>query len=64
MTYSEYRDSFASTEEFKKAFGALSQEEAYALISTIKGSTAIKACAVSCWRNAKDEMEKRNSSTT
>ena len=33
MTYSEYRHSFATTEEFMKVFGKLSEEEANALIS-------------------------------
>ena len=60
MTYSEFRDSFASVEEFKKAFGKLSREEAYALISTIEGSTAIKASAVTTWENAKKELEEKN----
>ena len=57
MTYMEYRDSFTSVEEFKKAFGKLSRDEAYALISTINGSAAIKASAVTVWENARKELE-------
>ena len=64
MTYLEYRNSFETVEEFRKAFGKLSQEEAYALISTMKGSTTVKASAVAFWRNARDELEKSSSSTT
>ena len=57
MTYSEYRQSFETVEEFEQTFGRLSEEEAYALISTIQGSPAIKACAVSIWRRAREKSE-------
>lgn len=59
MTYEEYRYSFKSVEEFKKAFAKLSEDKAYAFISTIKGSTTVKACAMSSWREAKKELEEQ-----
>ena len=57
MTYSEYRHSFATTEEFLQAFGKLSEEEAKELISTIEGSTTIKASAFTTWRQARKKFE-------
>jgi len=57
MTYSEYRHSFATTEEFMQAFGKLSEEEAKALISTVEGSSAIKACAFTTWNQARKKLE-------
>ena len=43
MTYSEYRKQFKSVEEFKCAFGKLTEEEARALISAENASVSIKA---------------------
>ena len=57
MTYSEYRHSFATTEEFMQAFAKLSEEEAKELISTIKGSTTEKACAFTTWMKARKKYE-------
>lgn len=57
MTYSEYRHTFAKPDEFIRAFGSLSEEEAKELVSTIEGSTAIKACAMTTWRMARKKLE-------
>jgi len=53
MTYSEYRHSFATTEEFMKVFGKLSEEEANALISATNVPTHVKACMITTRRKAK-----------
>lgn len=53
MTYSEYRRSFATTEEFMQAFGKLSEEEANALINAANVPTHVKACMITIWRKAK-----------
>ncbi len=53
MTYSEYRYSFSTAEEFMQAFGKLSEKEAKELISTIEGSATIKASAFTTWTKAK-----------
>lgn len=56
MTYSEYRKQFKSVEEFRCAFGKLT-EEARALISAENASVSIKAAAFTTWRMAKKEAE-------
>ncbi len=55
MTYSEYRRSFATTEEFIQAFGKLSEEEANDLISAANVPKHVKACMITTWRKAKDQ---------
>ena len=57
MTYSEYRKQFKSVEEFKRAFGKLTEEEARALISAEKTSTTVKAAMMTTWQMAKKEAE-------
>ncbi len=60
MTYSEYRHTFAKPDEFIRAFGSLSEEEAKELVSTIEGSNAIKACAITTWRMARKNLRGKN----
>ncbi len=55
MTYSEYRAQFAATEEFRRAYGRLSEEEACALIDAQKTSTTVKACMITTWRSCREE---------
>ena len=57
MTYSKYRAKFKTVDEFKKAFGRLSEEEARALIDAERCEIHIKACMMSTWRKAKKELE-------
>ena len=60
MTFSEYRAQFDTPEAFKKAFGKLSEEEARRLINTMIGGTTAKACAMTTWRSASEELKKKN----
>ena len=53
MTYSEYRRSFESTEEFLKEFGKLSYDEARAIVSADQAPTHIKAAMMGAWHRAK-----------
>ena len=53
MTYSEYRRSFDSTEEFLKEFGKLSYDEARAIVSADQAPTHIKAAMMGAWSRAK-----------
>lgn len=57
MTYSEYRKQFKSVEEFRRAFGKLTEEEAHALIAAEKASVSIKAAIFTTWQMAKKEAE-------
>ena len=59
MTYSEYRKQFKSVEEFRCAFGKLTEEEARALISAENASVSIKAAAFTTWQMAKKEAEEK-----
>ena len=59
MTYTQFRDKFKSVEEFRKAFGKLTEEEAKALISAENCATFIKAQMFSTWESARAEYEKR-----
>lgn len=59
MTFSEYRKQFKSVEEFRCAFGKLTEEEARTLISAEIGPVTVKAAAFTTWRLAKKETEKR-----
>lgn len=60
MTYSKYRAKFKTVEEFKKAFGRLSEEEARALIDAERCEIHIKACMMSTWQSARAEYEKQS----
>ena len=62
MTYTQFRDKFKSVEEFRKAFGKLTEEEARALISAENCATFIKAQMFSTWESARAEYEKRKAS--
>lgn len=59
MTYSEYRNQFKTVEEFRRAFGKLTKEEARALISAENASVSIKAAAFTTWQMAKKEVEEK-----
>ena len=59
MTYTQFRDKFKSVEEFRKAFGKLTKEEAKALICAENCATFIKAQMFSTWESARAEYEKR-----
>lgn len=59
MTYSEFRNRFNSKEEFKEAFGKLSEEEARKLIAAEPGGTTVKACAMATWRRCAEEVNKK-----
>lgn len=54
-SFSEYRNQFKSEEEFKKAFGKLSEEEAHALAAAEPAGTTIKACIITTWRKCREE---------
>ena len=53
MTFSEFRKSFISYEDFMLAFGQLSNEEAHALINAEEASPSIKACMITAWQKAR-----------
>lgn len=57
MTFSEYRKQFKSVEEFRRAFGKLTEEEARTLISAENASVSIKAAIFTTWQMAKKEAE-------
>lgn len=57
MTYSEYRKQFKSVEEFRRAFGKLTEEEAHALIAAEKAPVTVKAAAFTTWKMVKKEAE-------
>lgn len=59
MTYSDYRAQFDTVEEFRAAFGKLSEEEARKLIAGMSGSATMKACAMSTWQSAAEEAKKK-----
>ncbi len=61
MTYSEYRRSFDSTEEFLKEFGKLSYDEARAIVSADQAPTHIKAAMMGAWYRAREQMRKEES---
>ena len=56
MTYSEYRRSFDSTEEFLKEFGKLSYDEARAIVSADQVPTHIKAAMMGAWYRAREQL--------
>ena len=56
MTYSEYRRSFDSTEEFLKEFGKLSFDEARAIVSADQAPTHIKAAMMGAWHRAREQL--------
>lgn len=55
MTYSEFRSTFESVEEFRREFGSMSFEDACALISAEHASPSIKAAMIGSWRRAREE---------
>ncbi len=59
MTYKDFRDSFDTVEDFKRAFGNLSEEEAHALIASATAPTHITACMFTTWKEAKKEYENK-----
>ena len=50
MTFSEYRASFNTVEEFEEVFSSLPFEQARELATTAEGSAMVKACIMSRWR--------------
>lgn len=52
MTYSEYRNSFKSADEFLQAFGKMTYEEAHALAEAEEAATSTKASIMDTWRRA------------
>ena len=56
MTYSEFRNQFASVDSFMREYGKLSIEEAHALIDAENTSTTIKACMITTWRQARRKV--------
>lgn len=56
LSFSEYRALFETTEQFKRAFGQLSKEEAYALIDRTGAAISIKACIASVWQKCVAEF--------
>ena len=61
VTYSEYRRSFESTEEFLKEFGKLSYDEARAIVSADQAPTHIKAAMMGTWYRAKEQLREKES---
>ena len=59
MTFSEYRKQLKSVEEFRRAFGKLTEEEARTLISAENASVSIKAAIFTTWQMAKKEAEEK-----
>ena len=57
MTFSEFRKQFKSVEEFKRAFGKLTEEEARLLIASDNAPTFAKAAMLDTWRMARKENE-------
>ena len=57
FSHSEYRNQFKTVEEFKCAFGKLTEEETQALISAENASVSIKAAIFTTWQMAKKEAE-------
>ncbi len=64
MTYTEYRNSFKTVEEFKKAFGQLPEKEARSIIVADNCPTFIKACIITTWRALHQEWQKSNPGNT
>ncbi|MBQ3860594.1 MAG: hypothetical protein II779_08695 [Clostridia bacterium] len=60
MTYSEFRNQFASTDSFMWAYGRLSIEEARALIEAENTSATVKACMMTAWREARRKVMLRH----
>ena len=61
MTYSEYRRSFESTEEFMKEFGKLSYDEARAIVSADQAPIHIKAAMMGAWHRARERLREKES---
>lgn len=55
-TFSEFRNRFKSAEEFRKAFGQLSEEEAHALAAAEPAGITVKACIITTWQNCRKEV--------
>lgn len=64
MTYTEYRNSFKNVDEFRKAFGQLSEDEAKAIIAADSCPNFIKACIITTWRSAHREWLKNSKDKT
>ena len=64
MTYSEFRNQFASVDSFMREYGMLSIEEAHALIDAENTSTTVKACMMTTWRKARRKVRLRNVGVT
>ena len=58
MTYTEYRKSFKTVEEFRRSFGKLSAEEVQSLIANENTSGMIKGCIMTTWRQCVEEAKK------
>ena len=56
MRYSTFQRKFKTAEDFSRAYGALSCEEARALIDAEPTGYHIKACMFDCWRRARLEF--------
>ena len=50
MTYSEYRAQFNNVEEFKRAFGKLTEAEVRLLIASDNAPTFVKAAMMDTWK--------------
>ena len=61
MTYSEYRRSFDSTEEFLREFGKLSYDEARAIVSADQAPIHIKAAMMGAWHRARERLREKES---
>lgn len=60
MTYSEFRNRFTDVKEFRRAYGALTYEEAKALIDAETSPTHIKARMIDTWKTARLEVRLQN----
>lgn len=58
MTYTEYRKSFKTVDEFRKAFGQLPEDDARSMIAADNCPNFIKACLITAWRSAHQEWLK------
>ena len=58
MTYSEYRAQFNSVEEFKRAFGKLTESEVRLLIASDNAPTFVKAAMMDAWKKIVKEVKR------
>ena len=56
MTYTEFRETFDSKEEFLKSLGLLSEDEIRKLIENENTSITVKVNMITTWQQAKSKI--------